>query len=158
MVCTKQKDLKVASNLEQLNPESRVMGIDYGEKRIGIAISDPLKIFATPFNTLVNDNQSLQKLLRIIKEKNIIKIVLGLPSGKFKSSQLLSEKIHLFKKEIEAAIQVEIIFWDEEFSSVIAQEKVNESVTKKSSRRKKNLLDMHAAAIILQEYLNSTKN
>lgn len=134
------------------------MGIDYGEKRIGIAISDPLKIFATPFNTLVNDNQSLQKLLRIIKEKNIIKIVLGLPSGKFKSSQLLSEKIHLFKKEIEAAIQVEIIFWDEEFSSVIAQEKVNESVTKKSSRRKKNLLDMHAAAIILQEYLNSTKN
>lgn len=158
MVCTKQKDLKVASNLEQLNPESRVMGIDYGEKRIGIAISDPLKIFATPFNTLVNDNQSLQKLLLIIKEKNIIKIVLGLPSGKFKSSQLLSEKIHLFKKEIEAAIQVEIIFWDEEFSSVIAQEKVNESVTKKSSRRKKNLLDMHAAAIILQEYLNSTKN
>lgn len=134
------------------------MGIDYGEKRIGIAISDPLKIFATPFNTLVNDNQSLQKLLLIIKEKNIIKIVLGLPSGKFKSSQLLSEKIHLFKKEIEAAIQVEIIFWDEEFSSVIAQEKVNESVTKKSSRRKKNLLDMHAAAIILQEYLNSTKN
>lgn len=134
------------------------MGIDYGEKRIGIAISDPLKIFATPFNTLVNDNQSLQKLLLIIKEKNIIKIVLGLPSGRFKSSQLLSEKIHLFKKEIEAAIQVEIIFWDEEFSSVIAQEKVNESVTKKSSRRKKNLLDMHAAAIILQEYLNSTKN
>jgi putative Holliday junction resolvase len=158
VVCTKQKDLKVASNLEQLNPESRVMGIDYGEKRIGIAISDPLKIFATPFNTLVNDNQSLQKLLLIIKEKNIIKIVLGLPSGKFKSSQLLSEKIHLFKKEIEAAIQVEIIFWDEEFSSVIAQEKVNESVTKKSSRRKKNLLDMHAAAIILQEYLNSTKS
>ncbi|MCL4279418.1 MAG: Holliday junction resolvase RuvX, partial [Ignavibacteriaceae bacterium] len=91
--------MKVASNLEQLNPESRVMGIDYGEKRIGIAISDPLKIFATPFNTLVNDNQSLQKLLLIIKEKNIIKIVLGLPSGRFKSSQLLSEKIHLFKKE-----------------------------------------------------------
>lgn len=143
--------------MEQVSTESRIMGIDYGEKRIGIALSDPLFTFAYPFKTLLNDHNLIKNLLEIVEEKNVTKIILGLPSVRFKSSKELAERVHLFKKEIEQVKKIEVIFWDEEFSSVLAQEKVNESVTKKSARRKKDLLDRHSAAIILQEYLNSNK-
>lgn len=143
--------------MEQVSSESRVMGIDYGEKRIGIALSDPLLTFAYPFTTLPNDLSFIKNLLKIIKEKKVSKIILGLPSDKFMASKELANKVHNIKNEIETQTKIEIILWDEEFSSVIAKEKINESVTKKSVRRKKDLLDQHSAAIILQEYLNSDR-
>lgn len=149
--------MKEVDKLEQVSTESRIMGIDYGEKRIGIALSDPLFTFAYPFKTLLNDHNFIKDLLKIVEEKNVTKIILGLPSDRFKSSKELADRVHLFKKEIEQVIKIEVIFWDEEFSSALAQEKVNESVTKKSARRKKDLLDRHSAAIILQEYLNANK-
>jgi putative Holliday junction resolvase len=141
--------------LEQNKNESRIMGIDFGEKRIGIALSDPLLIFAYPFTTLQNDESFKQNLSKIILEKNIVKVILGLPSLNFESSSLLSEKVHKLKREIETNFKIEVILWDEEFSSVIAKEKLIESVTKKSKRRQKDLLDKQSAAIILQEYLDS---
>ena len=59
------------------------------------------------------------------------------------------------KTEIETKNKIEIVLWDEEYSSAIAKEKVIESVTKKSKRKRKDLLDSHSAAVILQEYLDS---
>lgn len=131
------------------------MAIDYGERRIGIALSDPLFIFAYPFTTLQNDTAFINNLSKIILEKNISKIILGLPSSRFKSSAELSHKVQKLKTEIETKFKIEVILWDEEFSSAIAKEKVLESVTKKSKRKKKDLLDRHSAAIILQEYLDA---
>jgi len=131
------------------------MGIDYGEKRIGIALSDPLLIFAYPFITLQNDLSFLKSLSKIIYEKNIDKVILGLPSSNYKSSAELSKKVQKLKQEIETNFKIEVILWDEEFSSAIAKQKVIESVTKKSKRRNKDLLDKHSAAIILQEYLDT---
>jgi len=130
------------------------MGIDYGKKRIGIALSDPLLIFAYPFITLQNDLSFLKNLSKIIFEKNIDKVILGLPSSNYKSSAELSKKVQKLKQEIETNFKIEVILWDEEFSSAIAKQKVMESVTKKSKRRNKDLLDKHSAAIILQEYLD----
>ncbi len=131
------------------------MAIDYGEKRVGIALSDPLFTFAYPFITLHNDSALLNNLAKIVQEKSIIKIILGLPSEKFKSSKELSIKVLELKSELESKSKIEVILWDEEYSSVIAKEKVMESVVKKSERKKKDLLDRHSAAVILQEYLDS---
>lgn len=131
------------------------MGIDYGEKRIGIALSDPLLTFAYPFITLQNDSSFLINLSKIIIEKKIIKVILGLPSDRFKSSKELSQKVLELKSEIETKNKIEVILWDEEYSSAIAKEKVMESVTKKSRRKEKDLLDRHSAAVILQEYLDT---
>lgn len=143
--------------MEQTRNESRIMGIDYGEKRVGIALSDPLFIFAYPLSTLQNSINIVSDIVKIINEKNVIKVILGLPSSKFISSEKLSEKVIKLKNEIEIKSGIEVILWDEEFSSMIAKEKVNEAVTKKSKRRNKELLDQHSAAIILQEYLNSNQ-
>jgi len=131
------------------------MGIDYGEKRIGIALSDPMLTFAYPFITLQNNSSFLKNLSGIIEEKKINKIILGLPSLRFKSSKELSIKVIKLKSEIEMKNKIEVVLWDEEYSSAIAKEKVIESVTKKSKRRQKDLLDRHSAAVILQEYLDS---
>jgi len=131
------------------------MGIDYGEKRIGIALSDPMLTFAYPFITLQNNSSFLKNLSGIIEEKKINKIILGLPSSSFKSSKELSIKVLKLKSEIEMKNKIEVVLWDEEYSSAIAKEKVIESVTKKSKRRQKDLLDRHSAAVILQEYLDS---
>jgi len=138
-----------------MNNETRIMGIDYGEKRIGIALSDPLLTFAYPFITLQNDSSFLLNLSKIISEKKIIKVILGLPSDRFKSSKELSQKVLELKSEIETKNKIEVILWDEEYSSAIAKEKVMESVTKKSRRKEKDLLDRHSAAVILQEYLDT---
>lgn len=140
-----------------MKSDTRIMGIDYGEKRIGIALSDPLFTFAYPFTTLQNDSVFFNTLSNIIQEKNIIKAVLGLPSSKFNSSLELSKLVLKLKNEIESKLKIEVILWDEEFSSMIAKEKILESVTKKSKRKNKDLLDKHSAAIILQEYLDSEK-
>ena len=131
------------------------MGIDYGEKRIGIALSDPLLTFAYPFITFQNDSSFLLNLSKIISEIKIIKVILGLPSDRFKSSKELSKKVLELKSEIETKNKLEVILWDEEYSSAIAKEKVIESVTKKSRRKEKDLLDRHSAAVILQEYLDT---
>ncbi len=131
------------------------MGIDYGEKRIGIALSDPMLTFAYPFITLQNNSSFLKNLSRIIEEKKVNKIILGLPSSRFKSSKELSIKVLKLKSEIEIKNKIEVVFFDEEYSSAIAKEKVIESVTKKLKRRQKDLLDRHSAAVILQEYLDS---
>jgi len=141
--------------LEQIATEIRIMGIDYGEKRIGIALSDPLLTFAYAFTTLQNDSSFLINLSNIIIEKKIIKVILGLPSERFKSSKELSQKVLKLKSEIEMGNKIEVILWDEEYSSAIAKEKVMESVTKKSKRKQKDLLDRHSAAVILQEYLDT---
>ena len=141
--------------MEWLDNENRIMGIDYGEKRIGIALSDPLLTFAYAFTTLSNDSTFLNKLSKIIEEKKINKIILGLPSDRFRSSKELSQKVLKLKSEIETKKKIEIVLWDEEYSSAIAKEKVIESVTKKSKRKRKDLLDSHSAAVILQEYLDS---
>ena len=141
--------------MEQSKNESRIMGIDFGEKRIGIALSDPLLIFAYPFTTLQNDLTFMNNLSKIIREKNIAKVILGLPSSKFKSSAELSKKVQKLKLEIEFKFKIEVILWDEEYTSAIAKTRVIESVTKKSKRKNKDLLDKHSAAIILQEYLDS---
>jgi putative Holliday junction resolvase len=130
------------------------MGIDYGEVRIGIALSDPLHKFAYPYTTLKNDSLLLKRLKEIILDKSVNKIILGLPSSNYKSSKKLTEEVHKFKINIESETNIEVILSNEEYTSVLAKEKIIESVTKKSKRRNKAIIDSYSAAIILQEFLD----
>ena len=139
-----------------ISQETRILSIDYGIKRVGLALSDPLRIFAYPYKTIKNDNSFFNELKRIFKEQNIIKIVLGIPDGDNKSTTEIKNRILLLKKQIEK-LNLEVILWDEGFTSIIAEERILQSVTKKTKRQDKGLLDQHSAAIILQEYLDKGK-
>jgi putative holliday junction resolvase len=137
--------------------ETRIIGIDFGLKRIGIALSDSLRVFAYAHTTILNNNHSFIELEKIIKEKNVVKIILGIPNENHVSKTSVVNDIKKFKNALEKKFLLPVIFWDETYTSSIAQQRVFESVNKKQKRKNKNLLDMHSAAIILQEYLDSIK-
>jgi putative Holliday junction resolvase len=137
--------------------ENRILAFDYGAKRIGIALSDPLKTFAYPHITINNNNKTWNELDKLLTEKNISKIILGYPfrdDGKLSS---ISPKIMKFKEELEKRYKLEVILWDERYTSSIAAEMMISSTNKRSKRRDKGIIDRNAAAIILQEYLNEHK-
>lgn len=137
--------------------ESRIMGIDFGIKRIGIALSDSLKMFAYAHKTILNNQNVFNELKDIIKEKNVSIIVLGIPNEQRASKTSIVKEVYNFKTQLETKFFLNIILWDETYTSVIAQQRILESVTKKNKRKNKDLLDMYSAAIILQEYLDSIK-
>lgn len=137
--------------------EKRILAIDYGRKRIGLALSDPLKIFAYPFETLANDNKFFNKLKIIIKEKSIEQIILGNPIKENGSPSILLPEILELKNYLENEFHLKVILWDERYSSKEAEQIIIQTVTKKSKRRDKGLIDKNAAAIILTEYLRQNK-
>ncbi len=133
---------------------SRIMAIDYGTKRIGLALTDPLITFAYPYKTILNDSGFWNELENIVHDKNISKIVLGYPLKENGEPSSITNKVLKFKSQLEEKFRLEVLLRDERYSSSLAQEIINISVTKKSKRRDKSLLDKNSAAIILQDYLN----
>lgn len=140
-----------------IDNETRVMAIDYGIKRLGIALSDSLKMFAYPHKTINNDSLTFSEIQKIIQEKKIINIVLGLPNEVRPTATSIVKNVHEFKEKLEQKFKLNVILWDESYTSTIAQQRIIESVNKKSKRQNKGLLDMHSAAVFLQEYLDSIK-
>ncbi|MBS4033734.1 MAG: Holliday junction resolvase RuvX [Ignavibacterium sp.] len=136
---------------------TRFLGIDFGLKRIGIAVSDPLHTFAYSLTTLQNDSTILKKLSDIIQSKNIKKIVLGVPSEEKTSATSIVNKVKKFKEQLIKEFHLDVIEWDETYTSVMAKDRIIESVNKKKKRKNKELIDMNSASIILQEYLDSLK-
>lgn len=139
--------------MEGLNLK-RILAIDYGTKRVGLALTDPLLTFAYPFKTLLNDKTLWKQLKLIMDEKGIHKIILGYPIREDGKESILIPKINKFKEKLEKLFKVEIILWDEIYTSRIAEKRILETRTKKKDRRDKKLIDSNAAAIMLQEYLD----
>ncbi len=135
--------------------QKRLLGIDYGAKRVGIAITDPLRMFAYGLLTINNDANFWKKFDKLFVDYDVETVVLGYPlkeSGERSSSTELIEKFH---SELEKRIKLPIVLVDERYSSVIAKQQILESVTSKKKRRDKGLVDKNAAAIILKEYLDT---
>ncbi|MBU0560054.1 MAG: Holliday junction resolvase RuvX [Bacteroidetes bacterium] len=135
----------------------RFLAIDYGEKRVGLAITDPLRIFAYPLETFLNDNNFWKRLKKVFDSYNIVKIIIGYPfkeNGEKSSSTKLIEE---FAKELQNKTSIQIEFYDERYSSEIARQRVIESVSSKKKRRDKGLIDKNAAAVFLQDYLSEMK-
>ena len=132
----------------------RILAIDYGLKRCGVAISDPLKIIANAYN-VYSPNEIIQELEKIINEKEIDAIVVGYPinmKGEKTSTTLLVDKfINELKKKF-PNIAIEKL--DERLTSKMAQQTLILSGTKKSDRQKKSNTDLISATILLQNYLD----
>ncbi len=131
----------------------RIISLDYGEKRIGIAISDPLKMFAIPLITIKNDSKLWENLKKIFSEYNFVKIILGYPIKEDGSKTRITELVEKFRIQLEKKYKIEVEYIDERYSSEIAWEHIIESTPSKKKRRNKSLIDMNAAAVILEDYL-----
>ena len=137
--------------------EQRILAIDYGEKRIGLAVTDPLNMFAYPLTTLNNDSKFWSNFLKIVSEYNVSQLVLGFPlkeSGQISSSTIAVNK---FLEELKKRVAIPVELVDERYSSDIAKQRIIASVSSKQKRRDKSLVDKNAAAVILEDYMNSLK-
>jgi putative Holliday junction resolvase len=131
----------------------RTLAIDYGEKRVGLAISDELNIIAKPMSILKVSSLSdaISKIHRIIKSQGIDKVIIGLPLGPKGAETKQSIQTRYFANSLKDTNSAAIEFWNESFSTQQAEQY---SSTTRSSRKKKNP-DSEAARIILQEYLDT---
>ena len=136
----------------------RVMAIDYGDVRIGIAISDMLKIISSPYETYkrINIQKDLEHISQIIKDKEVETVVIGLPLNMDGSEGNRAEVTREFGNLLlENNENIKIVYQDERLSSVEAEDILLEANVKRDKR--KQLIDQIAAQIILQSYLDSVK-
>ncbi len=133
--------------------KARLLAIDYGIKRVGLAITDPLRMFAYPLITIDRNKNFWQNLEQVFQDYDIETIVLGYPLKEDGTRSSSTELIEKFKKELEKRKKIKIVLVDERYSSSIAKERILESVPSRKKRRDKKLVDMNAAAVFLQDYL-----
>ena len=131
----------------------RILGIDYGDSRVGLALSDPTKTIASPYQTILNEGEErlLHKLKNIISEKDIECLVLGLPIGLNGQDTQQTKKVREFALAIQV-IELPIFLQDERLSSQSAAKSLREQNIK--TGHNKHLVDERAAAIFLQQYLD----
>jgi|TARA_B100001142_G_C14074420_1_gene554893 putative Holliday junction resolvase len=132
---------------------SRALGIDYGDTRIGIALSDPMQIITKPYVTLKNDKEFIDELKKIINEKEVETIVVGYPVGMKGQITKQTEKVEVFITQLKSTLELEVIAIDERLSSVSAENILKQQGFK--TGHNKSMIDDTSAAIILQEYIDS---
>jgi putative Holliday junction resolvase len=130
------------------------MSIDYGKKRVGIAVTDPLKIIATALDTVQTD-KVLEYIETYMQKESIELFVVGFPKNLDNTEAKLLADIRPFVKKLEAKFNIPIAWEDERFTSKLAMRAMIDSGVKKSDRRIKENTDKISATIILQSYLES---
>ena len=137
----------------------RYLGLDLGTKTLGIAVSDLTGTIATSLTILRHENNHeylIEELKKIISEKNIETIVLGLPKNMNNTIGERGEMVLSFKEKLEKSINLPVILEDERLTTRVAE---NILITADVSRKKrKKVIDKMAANIILQSYLDRRKN
>lgn len=133
----------------------RILGLDMGEKRIGLAVSDPLRITAQGLEVWQRRNRQadLEHLLKVAREYQVQKIVVGLPRHMDGRLGEAAEGIMEFAAALGEALGVEIITWDERLTTVAAERMLIQADV--SRRRRRQVVDQVAAVLILQSYLDS---
>ena len=139
----------------------RVMGLDYGSKTIGVAISDPLGLTAQGIEISRREEEnklrkSLRRIEELIKEYQVEEIVLGFPKNMNNTIGERAEKSLQLKETLERRCKLPVIMWDERLTTVEANRTLMESKVRRENRSK--YVDMIAAVFILQGYLDSKAN
>lgn len=135
----------------------RILGIDYGDARVGVAVSDLMGFTAQGVGTVKNTGMKklIAELGEIIKKYNPEKIVIGLPKNMDGTEGFRAEATYKFAKHLEDVFKGEIIFRDERLTTVGAQRFLNETNTR--GKKRKGVIDTVSACLILEGYLNSVK-
>lgn len=133
----------------------RILGLDVGTKRIGVAISDPLGITAQPLTTIVRESRKrdLEAIEALLDEYDIKKVVVGMPTNMNGTIGPSGEMVKMVAEKIKNKFKIELIYIDERLSTVSAERILIESDIRREDR--KNIIDKVAASYILKTYLDS---
>lgn len=135
----------------------KVMALDYGEVRIGVAMTDLMRLIASPYETYVRKSldQDLDHICTLIKNNSVKTVVVGLPLNMDGTEGERAQKTREFVDVLKTKTTAKFVFQDERLSSVSAEELLLEGGMKRKDRKQN--IDKVAAAIILESYLNSKK-
>jgi putative Holliday junction resolvase len=133
---------------------SRSLGVDYGTKRVGLAISDSLGLTARPL-AVVPRSSVVDEVRSLVQEQDVVTIVVGLPTGLGGDEGMSASEARELAKELATATGVDVVLRDERYTSRIAESALLESGMRRRKRRES--VDKVAAAIILQDYLDSIR-
>ena len=131
----------------------RLMGIDFGDARVGIALSDPLCIMSQGYKTIKNDGTDslYSEISDIIKEKEVTKIVVGLPKNMDNSEGFRTDATKEFVEKLKMVTEVPIEFCDERLTTVSAHGFLSEMNVR--GKKRKGAVDTLSAALILETYM-----
>ncbi|BBM69060.1 putative pre-16S rRNA nuclease [Rhodothermus marinus] len=131
----------------------RVVAVDYGTRRVGLALADPLRIIAQPYGTYAPE-EALQVLQRLHAVEGIETLVIGWPLTETGTEGAATRRVERFIRRLQRLLPgVQVVRWDERYTSELAKERLREVGGPRKKRRDKGRVDQMAAVIILQEYL-----
>ena len=136
----------------------RTLGIDFGEARIGLAISDDSGTIAMPLETIETKDkgEQIRRVAARIAEREVTRVVVGLPLEMNGTAGPMAEVVEKFSAKLEATVGLEVVRWDERLTSVAAERAVREMGGRKGKKKKKKgHLDPIAACLLLQAFLDS---
>ncbi len=131
----------------------RILALDWGEVRIGAALSDPTGKFAFPLETPISSKNSIAEIKTLINEQKVDSIILGLPKNLSGSEGRSAEKLREFADKLFSEVKIPVSLVDERFTSVAAEKVLDEQGF--SQKRQRGIKDNIAAQIMLQQYLDT---
>ncbi len=134
----------------------RVLGIDHGDVRIGIALSDETAFLASSLCVLDSTKAGLDKIVALVTEHQVDKIVVGLPRNMDGSYGSATDKVRRFIEKLKTKTKVSVFEWDERLSTVSAHNALREAGL--NGKKRKGVVDKVAAQIILQNFLDAQSN
>jgi len=136
---------------------ARVLAVDYGEKRIGLAVSDELGITASPLMTLTrrSDDETVRQIAQLASKLRVAQIVVGLPRRTDAQEGEMERKVKAFAEKLRQAVSVPVVLFDERFTTRIAEQVLLEADL--SRRKRKQVRDRLAAVILLQSFLEAQR-
>jgi putative Holliday junction resolvase len=132
-----------------MNP---ILGVDFGRVRIGLAISDELRLLAHPLETIPAGAKAVGRIAQIVREKKIDRVVVGVPKLMSGKMGMAADEALRFVEKLRAILSCQVITWDERLTTVAAQRALQESG--KKTRATREYIDQVAAQMILQNYLD----
>jgi putative Holliday junction resolvase len=131
----------------------RLLAVDYGEKRIGLALSDPMRIFAKPLQTIPNTslNEIISKLKQIISEKQVGKLIVGIPWSLDGTETAKTSETREFLSQLSAGLDIPVIGWDERYTTDDANELLKQMGL--DWKKARTVIDAMAACLILKRFM-----
>ena len=139
--------------MSALKLRRRIVGIDLGAARIGVAVSDELGLLAHPVETIPAGSGAVKRVAEIVREKNAERVVIGLPRHMNGAVGVGAAEALAFAKKLETILPCQVVTWDERLTTTAANRALRDSGRK--TRNSRHVVDQVAAQMILQGYLDS---
>jgi putative Holliday junction resolvase len=134
-------------------PPGRILAIDYGSVRVGLAVCDPLRVTTRGAGTISNAPDLISRLAALVQSEDVVEIVVGMPYAPDGGLGAKGEQVKKFVERLAPAVTVPVRTWDESQTTVAARRRMRDGGMKQKQRREKGKVDEMAARILLEDYL-----